>query len=286
MSEAGEQYVAVASTRGFVVAKPPRWKPLVLQRTIVPLGAVNVFTSSEETALVELLLLRIGGAHRIPGIELGQLSAAGGAGDELERAGACIDVDEVQERLQQITVIEVPMPVLRLDAIGRRRDGHGVPEVDVLELRPHAEIGVREPEHAIGQAGRQPGSVDRELRPPRVATDEVVLRLVPRIRALGPGEELTTLVLDFDDGLGADEVGEGKNRIVVAGEIREHALLDLVERVRMLLETAPGRSVGERAVMELVRRDDPAEADRLRLADEARAVTELLRHVRRSLDEL
>jgi hypothetical protein len=31
--------------------KPPRWKPLVLQKMIVPLGAVNVLTAPAGTRL-------------------------------------------------------------------------------------------------------------------------------------------------------------------------------------------------------------------------------------------
>jgi hypothetical protein len=45
-SEAGDEYVAVASTRGRVVEKPPRWKPAVLQKRSVPAGPVNVCTAS------------------------------------------------------------------------------------------------------------------------------------------------------------------------------------------------------------------------------------------------
>ena len=41
-SEAGESHVSVASTRGFAFAKPPRWNPDVLQKMIVPFGAVKV----------------------------------------------------------------------------------------------------------------------------------------------------------------------------------------------------------------------------------------------------
>ena len=48
-SEAGEQYVTVESTRGFVSAKPPRCRPLVLQKISVPFGAVKVRTSSAGT---------------------------------------------------------------------------------------------------------------------------------------------------------------------------------------------------------------------------------------------
>jgi len=45
-SDAGDEYVTVESTRGLAVAKPPRWKPLVLQKMIVPFGAVNVLIAS------------------------------------------------------------------------------------------------------------------------------------------------------------------------------------------------------------------------------------------------
>jgi hypothetical protein len=44
-SDAGDEYVTVASTRGSPVEYPPRWKPAVLQKRSEPFGPVNVRTS-------------------------------------------------------------------------------------------------------------------------------------------------------------------------------------------------------------------------------------------------
>ena len=80
----------------------------------------------------------------------------------LERAGFLVDVVEVEERLQQMLVVEVVMPELRRDAVCLGRLRHRVPEVDVRKLRPHAQIRVRDGEHVRRQRRAQPRVVEAE----------------------------------------------------------------------------------------------------------------------------
>ena len=146
-SEAGEEYVAVASTRGLSVANPPRWKPAVLHNTIVPFGAVNVRTASSESSRAPR---RADSSRRAGARAMHRHGAAGGASRHVfERPVPCIHVDEVEEHLQEVLVVEVAVPALRRDPVGIRGLRHRVPHVDVLELRPEAEVRVRDVEQAM-----------------------------------------------------------------------------------------------------------------------------------------
>ena len=65
------------------------------------------------------------------------------------------DVGEVHERLQEVLVVEVDVPVLRGDALVVAGCWRRVPEVDVRELRPEAEVRVRDVEHAGARRTRR-----------------------------------------------------------------------------------------------------------------------------------
>src|SRR5439155_1419152 len=91
-----------------------------------------------------------------------------------ERAGVVVDVDGIEERLQRMPVVEVAGPALGrlpLGAVDRRR----VPDVDVLELRPHAEVGVRDVEQARVESKSKPGVVEPELDLVRVLAHDELL---------------------------------------------------------------------------------------------------------------
>jgi hypothetical protein len=49
LSEATDAYLYMAIRRVFCVAKPPRWKPLVLQKIIVPAGPWTLTAAWEGT---------------------------------------------------------------------------------------------------------------------------------------------------------------------------------------------------------------------------------------------
>src|SRR6266542_6561779 len=121
-------------------------------------------------------------AERAPGPEPLELSTRRRAGHVLERPGALVDVDEVDERLDQAPVVEVPVPALRylaLPVFCRRR----VPEVEVLELGPHAEVGVGDVEQTPARAQPEPGVVEPELDPVALpADDELLAGSAPEIR--------------------------------------------------------------------------------------------------------
>ena len=93
------------------VAKPPRWKPQVLQKMSVPFGAVKL-TASVGDIRSELVVGRIVVAERAPRPEVVKLAAGCGSRDIFERAGVLVDVDEVEKRLQQVAVVEIAMPAL------------------------------------------------------------------------------------------------------------------------------------------------------------------------------
>src|SRR4051794_41223046 len=86
-------------------------------------------------ALRQLVLRRVVLAERPPGPELVELAARGAARHVLERAGLLVDVDEVEERLQEVAVVEVAVPALRRPAVFLTGGGGG-PEGPVLQPRP------------------------------------------------------------------------------------------------------------------------------------------------------
>src|SRR5438034_7267760 len=129
-------------------------------------------------AVGELVLRRIVVAERAPGPERVQLSARRTPRHVFEGPGLLVDVDEVEERLEQVAIVEVTVPALRRLAVldARRRC---VPDVDVLELRPEAEIGVREVEQPRINTEPQPGVPEPELHAVRVLADDKLLARPP-----------------------------------------------------------------------------------------------------------
>ena len=87
--------------------------PLVLQKMIVPLGAVKVLIAS--SARCAARARRPADSSRRAGATARSRRRARRARCRhvLERAGLLVDVDEVEERLQQMPVVEVAMPALR-----------------------------------------------------------------------------------------------------------------------------------------------------------------------------
>ena len=116
-SEAGEEYVAVASTRGFVVEKPPRWKPARVAEDQRPLRAVNAVIEEAGIERLELLLGRVVLAERLPRPGVRVRPAGLASGHVLERPHALVDVHEVEEDLQQVLVVVVAVPALRGDPL-------------------------------------------------------------------------------------------------------------------------------------------------------------------------
>src|SRR5204862_6718798 len=150
--------------------------------------------------LGQLVLRRIVLAERPPRPELVELAAGSAARDVLERAGLLVDVDEVEEGLQEMAVVEVAVPALRRPTLllaCRRR----VPDVHVLELRPHPEIRVRVVEQSQVNAEAQPGVLEPELHVAGVLADEELLARP------APERPPAALALAFEAGLGlGDEV--------------------------------------------------------------------------------
>src|SRR5207249_10587510 len=96
----------------------------------------------------------------------------------LERPGVLVNVDHVQERLEQMPVVGVSMPALRRFALVPR-NGWCVPEVDVLELRPHADVAVPNVEQPPVVAESQPRIVECELDTVGVLPHEELLAFTP-----------------------------------------------------------------------------------------------------------
>src|SRR5689334_4732173 len=130
-------------------------------------------------ALGELVVRRIVVAERAPGPELLQLSARRAPRHVFERARLLVDVDEIDERLQEMPIVEVSVPALRGAPLAVATGGRRVPEVDVLELRPHPEIGVCDVEQAGVDAEPKPRVVEPELHAPRVLADDELLPGAP-----------------------------------------------------------------------------------------------------------
>ena len=74
--------------------------------------------------------------HWPPGAYVVEASARLTARDVLERSGVLVDIRQVEERLEQVTIVEVEVPGLRGDSLGIRRLRDRVPQVDVRKLRP------------------------------------------------------------------------------------------------------------------------------------------------------
>ena len=115
----------------------------------------------------------------------------------------------------------------------------------------------------------EPRRVRSDLYAWCVAADEVVLRRVARVRALRFLDKGSPVGLDGGQCLRPAEVSEREDRVVALLEVVEHAPLDVVERRRLLLVAAARRPVSEQPVVDLVRRDDPAELGLLRGAHES-----------------
>src|SRR5262249_39055465 len=98
--------------------------------------------------------------------------------DVLEWTRLCVDVDEIEERLQEMAVVEVPVPALRrlpFVLFGRRR----VPHVHVLELRPQPEIRVGDVEQPRIDPKPKPWVVEPERHAVRVLPDDELLAGTP-----------------------------------------------------------------------------------------------------------
>ena len=175
----------------------------MLQKRSVPAGPVNVCTAAAGTRALELLLRRVVLAERLPAPCVRVRAAGLAAGDVLERAHVLVDVDEVEEDLQQVLVVVVAVPALRRDALGRRGLRHRVPDVDVLELRPHLEVRVRDVEQAVRRHDPEPRVVRAELDAVALEPhDELLARPDPHVLAargefgLGRGDEAVALLLE------------------------------------------------------------------------------------------
>src|SRR5205823_1372410 len=122
----------------------------------------------------ELFLGRIIFPEWTPRPELVELTSRCTTRDVFERPRLLVDIDEVEERLQEVAIVEVAMPALRRTAIClvRRRC---VPEVDVFELLPKSEIRVGEIEQPRLDSQAQPRVVEPELDAVRVFADNKFL---------------------------------------------------------------------------------------------------------------
>ena len=79
------------------------------------------------------------------------------------------------------------------------------------------------------------------------------------------GDEPVALLLDRPPVLGVgDEILERAEGISLLADVRQDALLDVVELGRRLAEALPARAVREEPVVQLVRRTDALALDRLR----------------------
>ena len=234
----------------------------MLQKTTVPFGAVNVRMPSSGMRFSSSSVGRVVVAERSPRPGVGVASSGRASGDVLERPRACVDVHEVEERLQEVLVVEVTVPALRGDPVGVRGLRHRVPEVDVLELRPQAEVRVRDVEHAVGRAGREPGVVEPELDAVALEPNDELLPgsnteglAVTRQRGLGVGDEARGLFLDRAPRVWIrDQLGERDDAIALDGELGDDALLHVVERRPRVGEVAAARPIRENPVVKRVRR--------------------------------
>ena len=171
-------------------------------------------------------------------------------------------------------VVEVAVPALRRDSVGVRRLRHRVPQVDVLELRPEAEVRVRDVEHAVRRAGREPGVVEPERRRRSCGgarrTPSRRARAAPRGRRPAPASVSATkprrLLLDR---AATPRARERARRTGRRSSRRRRArstmrCCDVVELGRRAGEVAAARAVREDAVVQRVRRAHSALLERRR----------------------
>ena len=184
-----------------------------------------------------------------------------------------VDVDEVQEHLQQVLVVVVAMPALRGDALRLGGLRHRVPDVDVLELRPHLEVRVRDVEQAARGDGAEPRVVEPELGAVAVeAHDELLAGANADVLAalrevgLGLGDEAVAHRLERRASAPSSAKSSPNDATAkpLASTSREDAPLHLVELRAVGLVERAALPVREHAVVELVRRADAAPLDRLR----------------------
>ena len=113
-------------------------------------------------------------------------------------------------------VVVVAVPALRGDALGGGLLRHRVPDVEVLELRPHAEVGVRDVDHAARADRAKPRVVGPDLDAVAVqAHDELLALSYPYLVAAG--REIALGVLDEAIAHGFDVRPE----LAVGEELRE-----------------------------------------------------------------
>src|SRR6266542_2639687 len=159
-----------------------------------------------------------------------------------------------------MAVVEVAVPALRRAALPVV-DGRRVPHVDVLELRPHPEIGVGDVEEPSVRAEAEPRVVQAELDAVRVLADDELLPRPPaklRFRSLGLTRESRFRLLDeasrvrlelAQHRLVGDELGERKRRIAIPAQAIDDRLLGLVEERRLVRVAPPARAVREHPVL-------------------------------------
>ena len=171
-------------------------------------------------------------------------------------------------------VVVVAVPALRRDALGRRGLRHRVPDVDVLELRPHLEVRVRDVEETLRGHGPEPRIRGPELHAVALQShDELLARPNPDVLAargeigLRRGDEAVALLLDLtpQPGVGED-VLEGPDGVPLLADVGQDALLEIVQLRRRLAEVPSACAVREEVVVQLVGRADPLALDCLRHA--------------------
>jgi hypothetical protein len=202
-----------------------------------------------------------------------ELAARSAARDVFEWTGLLVDVDEVEERLEQMAVVEVAVPALRGAAVVSSDRGR-VPDVEVLELRPHPEVGVRDVEEPRVQSEPKPRVVEAHLDVVGVLADDELLAFPPAQRALAACPLPLELGLRLDDkavrlrleavprvGVG-DELRERDDCIAVRPQAADDVPLEIVECRRLMRVAAARRPVAEQTVVQLVGRHDPSPLER------------------------
>ena len=167
--------------------------------------------------------------------------------DVLERPCVLVDVREVEEDLDDVLVLRIPVPLLRGGAFRLVADGDRVPEIEVDELDLRAAVGVDDPEHRIARGVAQPGAVrgqDRGLLrelllPARVAADQEVLLALAAAALLelvlrAVHERVHVRLQLLPERIVVDELGEGDDRDPALAQVAEHALLDGCDFAREL----------------------------------------------------
>ena len=164
------------------------------------------------------------------------------------------------------------MPALRRDALGVGGLRHRVPDVDVLELRPHLEVGVRDVEQAARRDRSEPRIVEGDRGAVAVETHHELLagshsEVLATFRQVGLrlGDEAVAHRLEVGPvRLVGEELLERGDREAGALDVGEDAPLHVVELRSIGLVQASALPVREHAVVELVRRTDAAALHGLR----------------------